>query len=310
VYCDKRGVNAFFIRSDIPCAKKFKNVDNVEKLYVSPKYGSGPNGGHPVDFKKREYITSSEALECGNKYEDEPVSDVPQNQECSANITPDIKLSYSVQVCNESRELFSLINFLIKFKTGDDEINIILDVLHTTEKVRAVIDHFKKHINVYERPFDNFRDNSMYHLEVAKGDYVFGIDADEMPQEWLMKNLKRIIAQTKSDLIWVPRINIHPGITSDFIRFSGFNVNENGWINWPDYQGRIIKKCDYLKWSDEVHTKITGAKYQVKLNPSPQLSMWHIKSMEKQTNRWKKDDTDNYTIFNSPSKTNMYDMLM
>jgi hypothetical protein len=150
----------------------------------------------------------------------------------------------------------------------------------------------------------------MYHLEVAKGDYVFGIDADEMPQETLMKNLKRVIAQTKSDLIWVPRINIHPGITSDFIRFSGFNVNENGWINWPDYQGRIIKKCDYLKWSDEVHTKITGAKHQVKLNPSPQLSMWHIKSMEKQTNRWKKDDTDNYTIFNSPSKTNMYDMLM
>jgi hypothetical protein len=310
VYCDKRGVNAFFIRSDIPCAKKFKNVDSVSGLYRAPTYGNGPNGGHPVDFKNRTYITSDEARVCENTYENEPVSDVPQNEMCKMNLTPDIKMTYAVQVCNESRELYSLLNFLLKFKTGSDEINVVVDSLHKTKKVESVLEYFKKHINIFERPFDNFCINAQYHLDIATGDYIFGLDADEMPQEELMKNIKRIISQSGSDLIWIPRINIHPGLTGDFIRKSGFNVNNVGWINWPDYQGRILKKCDYISWTNEVHTKLTGAKKPIYLPENPGIAIWHIKSMEKQNNRWEKDENNQYTIFHSPSESNFYDMLM
>jgi len=37
--------------------------------------------------------------------------------------------------------------------------------------------------------------------------------------------------------------------------------------------------------------------------------MWHIKSMDKQNSRWKKDETGMYNI-NAPSNSDLYDLLM
>jgi len=311
VYCDNRGVNSFFVRNKIldNLTLTFENVNNVEKLYNKPQYSIGPNGGHPDDHLKRAYITSEEAVVYENDTSVIP-KHLVQNPECKMNIPPTIRLTYSVQVCNESRELYSLLSFLIQLRSGDDDIDVVVDSNHKTEKVQQVLDQFKKHIRIFERPFDNFKDNSQYHTDKSRGEYIFGIDADEMPQEALMKNIKHIITQTDAEIIFIPRINIHPGLTSDFIRWSGFNVNENGWINWPDYQGRIWKNCDYIKWSDETHTKLTGTSKIVKLQPNPQLAMWHIKSMEKQKNRWGKDENDQFEIFNSPNEDNLYDKLM
>lgn len=220
-----------------------------------------------------------------------------------------MKITYSIQVCNESRELYSLINFLLNVKDTEDNIQVIVDSLHKTDKVQKVLDFFKDSILIYERPFDNFKDNTQFHADTAKGDYIFEIDADEMPQEFLIKKIKEIIEDTQSDLLWIPRINIHPGITDEQLKKFGFNLNEANWINWPDYQGRIWKKCDYIKWSDELHTKLQGAKKPVMLQANPKLALWHIKSMEKQQNRWKQDNSGNYNI-TSPSNDNLYDQLM
>jgi hypothetical protein len=216
-----------------------------------------------------------------------------------------MKVSYTVQVCNESRELFSLVNFLLKVKDDEDDVIIIVDSLHKTDKVSRVIDHFNDRVSVYERPFDNFVDNSNFHIEKATGEYIFGLDSDEMPQETLIKNFKNVITSTDADVIWVPRINIHPGGTQEFFQKYNFNVNENGWINWPDYQGRIYKKNDKIKWGyDAIHTKLIGAEKSVQIQPSPQVALWHIKSIEKQDSRWENGD------IRAPSTTSLYDLLM
>ena len=60
-----------------------------------------------------------------------------------------MKITYSIQVCNESRELYSLINFLLKVIDEEDIIQIIVDSLHKTDKVDKVIDHFKEKISVF-----------------------------------------------------------------------------------------------------------------------------------------------------------------
>ena len=153
-----------------------------------------------------------------------------------------MKITYSIQVCNESRELYSLINFLLKVIDEEDNIHVVVDSLHKTDKVNKVIENFKDKISVFERPFDTFYKNSCYHGEVATGDYTFLIDADEMPQEKLIANLKNIITETKAEILFIPRINIQPGITQSYIDHYKFNINEAGWINWPDYQGRLYKK--------------------------------------------------------------------
>ena len=219
-----------------------------------------------------------------------------------------MKITYSIQVCNESRELYSLLNFLIKVIDEEDNIHIVVDSLHKTDKVDKVIENFKHKISVFERPFDTFYKNSCYHGEVATGDYTFLIDADEMPQEKLIANLKNIITETEAEIFFIPRINIQPGITQSYIDHYKFNINEAGWINWPDYQGRLYKNCEYVTWTDELHTKLTGSTKIQGIVAKPELALWHIKSIEKQESRWQ-DDGKEFTIF-PPSKENLYDMLM
>ena len=56
-----------------------------------------------------------------------------------------MNLSYAITVCNESRDLFSLVSFLLKVKDEEDEINILLDTAHVIETVRNVLKHFGKY---------------------------------------------------------------------------------------------------------------------------------------------------------------------
>lgn len=64
VYAESKGVNLFFVRNDLLArtATTFKNINDVEKLYRVPTYGSGPNGGHRADPKNRPYIESKSIL--------------------------------------------------------------------------------------------------------------------------------------------------------------------------------------------------------------------------------------------------------
>ena len=61
VYAEQRGVNLFFIRDDIleNIDIEFSNVNDVEALYQTPKYG---NNGHPKDPKNRKYLSSKQLL--------------------------------------------------------------------------------------------------------------------------------------------------------------------------------------------------------------------------------------------------------
>lgn len=64
VYQESTGANLFFIKDTVLQEKnlKFKNMNEVEKIYNGPKYGGGPNGGHPADLKNRKYTSSQEQL--------------------------------------------------------------------------------------------------------------------------------------------------------------------------------------------------------------------------------------------------------
>jgi cellulose synthase/poly-beta-1,6-N-acetylglucosamine synthase-like glycosyltransferase len=52
----------------------------------------------------------------------------------------------------------------------------------------------------------------------CNGDYIFQIDADEMPDETLIKYLPEILESNDVDAIWIPRINIVNGITPEHIQ--------------------------------------------------------------------------------------------
>jgi len=217
-----------------------------------------------------------------------------------------MKISYAITVCNESKDLYSLISFLKKVKDPCDEVNILVDSLHVTASVHRVLEHFRDDIIVNERDFcGDFTKHRNFHLEKCSGDYIFVVDPDEMPQEKLVKGLKKMIDESGADLISIPRINIHPGALEHWLRECKFKTNEVGWINWPDYQCRIFKNapgCIY--YSRELHENVVGAEKSVVLQADPSVALWHIKSVDKQDNRW---EDGRYV---SPSNTNLYDTLM
>ena len=194
-----------------------------------------------------------------------------------------MKLSYTVCVCNESRELFSALRFLIENKDPEDEINVLVDTKNVTPQVRDVLAQFSDQIVQFERDFGgDFSEHRNYHNSKCTGDYIFMVDADEIPQEVLIKSIKKIITETGGDLFYVPRINICPGYTQTWLKKCNFVVNELGWINWPDYIGRVFKNDPTIKYGNKVHERIQGAQKPVQLNPKPDLAVWHIKSVERQ----------------------------
>ena len=186
-----------------------------------------------------------------------------------------MKLSYAIIVCNESKDLYALVSFLKRVKDPEDEINILLDTLHTTDTMRSVLEHFKDDIVLNERDFcGNFSDHRNFHLKKCTGDYIFVVDADEMPKEKLIIGIKDAIRESGADMIAIPRINIHPGFTKEWLDKYKFNVNEMDWINWPDYQGRVFKNDpEKIYYGNKLHGNVVGLEKPVSLQADPTLAL-------------------------------------
>ena len=84
------------------------------------------------------------------------------------------------------------------------------------------------------------------------------------------------------DLIWVPRINTVEGITEEHIQKWGWRVNEKGWVNFPDYQGRIYKNDRSIYWENPVHEVVKGAKKVSHFPTEEQFCLYHPKDIKRQ----------------------------
>ena len=196
-----------------------------------------------------------------------------------------MNISYSILTHNEDDSLMKLLEFLVKHKDEEDEI-VILDDFSDNPKTIEILDVMTSmHEMTYEQRhlLKDYAGQKNYLTRMCKNDYIVNIDADEIPHKSLMKNLKPILQSNPTiDLYWVPRVNTVDGITQEHINKWGWNVNEKGWVNYPDYQARIYRNVDYIKWVKPVHEHIEGAKTFSHLPPHEELSFYHHKKIEKQ----------------------------
>ena len=149
-------------------------------------------------------------------------------------------LSYAIPVCNEWLQLEYLLNYLFKHKRTQDEIVVQCDKGNTTPSVYQVLKQFSdyKKLKVVEFPlnkdFSSFKNNLK---DACNGDYIFQIDADEYPDDYLMGTVEEVIKMNDSvDVFWVPRINKVNGLTQEHINKWRWNVDPKGRVNFPDYQ--------------------------------------------------------------------------
>ena len=201
-----------------------------------------------------------------------------------------MKISYAIPVCNEHVELEKLLSFLVKYIDENDEIIVQCDQGNTTPEVYKVLDTFKAPVGlkdplkVIEFPlnghFSNFKNNLKEH---CTGDWVFQIDADELPHESLVINLKELLElNPTTELFLVPRVNTVEGLTQEHINRWRWNVNEKGWVNWPDYQTRIIQNSPKIQWASKVHEVITGFSTKALLPMEEEWCLYHPKDIKRQ----------------------------
>ena len=195
-----------------------------------------------------------------------------------------MKISYSILTHNETNTLEKLLKFLIKWKQPEDEI-VILDDYSDDEKTKQLLDFYvSAHDIVFEQRnlLGDFASQKNHLKNMCSGDYSFNLDADEMISLWLIKNIHGIVEENEIDLVYLPRINTVEGLSQDHIDKWGWNVTEKGWVNYPDYQSRVFRNDEKIKWERKVHEQITGCTTYSHLPPHEELSLYHHKTIEKQ----------------------------
>ena len=198
-----------------------------------------------------------------------------------------MKISYGITVYNEADELNKLLEILVHKTQTEDEIVIVQD--GDDKKVEEVISSWSqqyldaKGIYWYTRKLDsNFAAQKNYVIEQCTGDYIFHIDADEYPHETLLEQLPQILETNDVDLIWIPRVNTVDGFTQEDVQRWGWRISEQGWVNYPDYQSRVFRRDNEIRWTRPLHELIRGAKTYAHLPPHEELSLYHPKTKEKQ----------------------------
>ena len=196
-----------------------------------------------------------------------------------------MKISYAITVCNEEIELQKLVTFLLKHKELQDEIVITYDSKNGNKGVEEYLRSHSVNGEFSWHPFEfegNFSDLKNYTKSMCSGDYIFHLDADEIPHEVLMEQLHTILEMNDVDLVWIPRVNTVEGITQEHINKWGWKVTEKGWVNYPDYQARVFINMKEIYWEGKVHERITGCKTYSHLPPHEELSLYHHKTIDKQ----------------------------
>ena len=142
-----------------------------------------------------------------------------------------MKISYAITVCNEHTEVNKLLTFLFEHKRKQDQVVVQMDTT-ATKDVWTVCESFEN------TPFDEYKliecalnkNFASYKNNLNKncdGNWIFQIDADEIPNKYLLEALPFILeANDETEAFWVPRVNTVAGITDEHIAkiFTGLNL--------------------------------------------------------------------------------------
>jgi hypothetical protein len=196
------------------------------------------------------------------------------------------KISYAITVCNEFVEIQKLVNLLRKNKRQQDEIVILYDQKNGNEEIANWLTKQNKYPNVqFWRGFfeGHFADWKNTLKDYCEGDYIFQIDADELPNKALIDNLPAVLESNPNvDVYLVPRVNTVEGLTIDHQLKWRWNVNEKGWVNWPDFQWRIWKNKPEIKWINKVHERLDGHREFATLPAEEVYALYHPKDIKRQ----------------------------
>jgi len=204
-----------------------------------------------------------------------------------------MKISYALTVCDEFLEIQRLLSLLLNNKRQQDEVVVLVD-LSKNEPTSQLLNYLHElssedYIILVEDTFKgHFADWKNLLTKSCSGDFIFQIDADEIPHLSLIENLPAVLeANPDTDVIGMARINTVEGLTADHIQKWRWNVSDKGWVNFPDTQKRIYRNSYSIRWKNKVHEVLEGFKTESFLPANEEWCLRHpkdIKRQEKQNN--------------------------
>ncbi len=199
-----------------------------------------------------------------------------------------MKISYAIPVCNEHKEIEKLLTFLFEHKRPEDQVVVQMDVDNVTPEVVDVCERFESK-PAAEYRLDQYKLNKDFaayknHLnKQCSGDWIFQIDADEIPNPYLIQALPYLLeANPEVEAYWVPRVNTVAGITDDHVSKWGWKLNDQGWVNFPDWQMRLHKNKEEIYWIKPVHEQLKGYTKFANLPAEEKFSLYHPKDIGRQ----------------------------
>ena len=198
-----------------------------------------------------------------------------------------MKISYAVTVADEIKEIQQLLPLLIQNKQNTDEIVVQYDNQKVTVEVLEYLNDLvydKKIDRLVGYPLNGDFGTYKQHLnQNCQGEWIFQLDADELLEEQLIGSLGTILDGNDSiDMFFIPRINIVNGLTEAHIQKWRWQVNDKGWVNFPDVQGRLYKNKQSIFWAGKVHEQLQGFESYTIFPQDEMYCIKHIKEIERQ----------------------------
>ena len=198
-----------------------------------------------------------------------------------------MKISYAVTVADEIKEIQTLLPLLIENKREEDEIIVQYDNQKVSVEVLEYLNDltFEKKIDkTIGYPLNGDFGTYKQHLtQNCTGDWIFQLDADETIDTILIQGLSNILEGNKSiDMFFIPRINIVNGLTLEHIEKWRWQVNEQGWVNFPDVQGRLYQNKQSIFWAGKVHEQLQGFESYTIFPQEETYCIKHIKEIKRQ----------------------------
>jgi glycosyltransferase involved in cell wall biosynthesis len=198
-----------------------------------------------------------------------------------------MKITYAVTVADEIKEIQTLLPLLIENKREEDEIVVQYDNQKVSVEVLEYLNDltFEKKIDkTIGYPLNGDFGTYKQHLtQNCTGDWIFQLDADETIDPTLIQSLSNILEGNENiEMFFIPRINIVNGLTNEHIAKWRWQVNEQGWVNFPDVQGRLYRNKQSIFWAGKVHEQLQGFESYTIFPQDETYCIKHIKEIKRQ----------------------------
>ena len=197
-------------------------------------------------------------------------------------------ICYYIPIKDELEYIKKSIPNILENMKDTDEILVSVDSVKTPQVIHDYLNKLNINKVVFEW-VDDFSELKNLAFSHTSKDWIFLLDADENISPTFINDLNNFLEELQEqhwEGVLVPRINTYTDledyptyIEDNYLQHS---VNKEGWFFWPEYQLRIYRNLDHIRYLGKIHESLEGLTKVMTLEPSKTYAIIHEKTIAKQ----------------------------